>query len=159
MRATYGATATRSLVRTRVASSDWWASRKVVSVTASGVCSRSAAANPTGPSSSSRWRDPAGAGADRSISGSLSAGLTDVGAGPFGWLTVTSASQLRILVPRSFETRPRTSWGRSSMNEVLRSPATNAGSSSTACRKEMFVETPRMRNSASARFARATAAG
>ena len=30
---------------------------------------------------------------------------------------------------------------------------------STACRKEMFVETPRMRNSARARRARATAAG
>ena len=49
-------------MRTRVASSDWWASRNVVSVTASGVWARSAAAKPAGPSSSRRWRDPAGAG-------------------------------------------------------------------------------------------------
>ena len=40
------------------------------------------------------------------------------------------------------------------MNDVLTSPATNAGSSSTACRNGMFVETPRMRNSASAGAAR-----
>ena len=148
-------------MRTRVASSDWCASRKVVSVTASGVCARSAAANPAGPSSSSRWREPAGAGAVRSIVGQL-VGRVDrrPAPSPFGWLTVTSASQLRILVPRSFETACRArSCGRSSMNEVLRSPAMNAGSSSTACRNGMFVETPRMRNSARARLARATAAG
>jgi hypothetical protein len=32
-----------------VASSDWWASRKVVSVTASAACPRSSAANRSGP--------------------------------------------------------------------------------------------------------------
>ena len=49
-----------SLVRTRVASSDWWASRKVVSVTPMVGDSRSHRAKPSGPSSASRCRDPAG---------------------------------------------------------------------------------------------------
>ena len=44
VRATWPATASRSRVRTRVASSDWWASRKVVSVTAT----RSWARRPAG---------------------------------------------------------------------------------------------------------------
>jgi hypothetical protein len=44
------------------------------------------------------------------------------------------------------------------MNEVVTRPAMNSGSSSTACRNGMFVATPRMRNSATARRARATAA-
>ncbi len=145
-------------MRTRVASSDWCASRKVVSVTASAVCSRSAFAQPAGPSSSRRCREPAGGSAARSTGGSLSAGFGPAGFGPFGWFTVTSASQLRIFVPRSREGFCRKSCGRSSMNEVERSPATNAGSSSTAWRNGMFVATPRIRNSASARRSRATAA-
>ena len=49
----------RSRVRTRVASSDWCASRKVVSVTATGVWARSWRANPAGP------ERRAGAGATR----------------------------------------------------------------------------------------------
>ena len=53
IRATYGATCTRSRVRTRVASSDWWASRNVVSVTPTVSRWRSAAAQPSGPSSAS----------------------------------------------------------------------------------------------------------
>ncbi len=159
MRAMYGATATRSRVRTRVASSDWCASRNVVSVTARAVCARRASAKPRGPSSRSRWRDPAGAGCRRAPAGSLSTGRTTAVRGPFGWLTVTSASQLRIFVPRSFDTLLRTSPGRSSMKEVLMSPAWKSGSSSTPWRKGMFVETPRIRNSARARLARVTAAG
>ena len=51
--ATAGAAASRSRVRTRVASRDWWASRNVVSVTASAVCSRRVRAKPSGPCSSS----------------------------------------------------------------------------------------------------------
>ena len=43
------ATCSRSRVRIRVASSDWWASRKVVSVTATSVRSRSCRANSSGP--------------------------------------------------------------------------------------------------------------
>ena len=91
IRATWPATASRSRVRTRVASSDWWASRNVVSVTATSCCSRSRRANASGPSSSSRWRVPSGAGTSRSTSGSLLTGSRLTGAGPCGWLTVTSA--------------------------------------------------------------------
>ena len=47
--------------------------------------------------------------------------------------------------------------GRSSMNDVVTRPARKSGSSSTACRNGMFDATPRMRNSATARRARATA--
>ena len=43
------------------------------------------------------------------------------------------------------------------MNEVVTRPARKSGSSTTACRNGMFVDTPRIRNSASARRARATA--
>lgn len=43
------------------------------------------------------------------------------------------------------------------MNAVVTPPARKSGSSSTACRNGMFVRTPRMRNSARARRARATA--
>ena len=53
VRATCPATAIRSRVRTRVASSDWWASRNVVSVTATRVWARSRRANSSGPTSSS----------------------------------------------------------------------------------------------------------
>ncbi|OUD85183.1 hypothetical protein BC477_12280 [Clavibacter michiganensis subsp. michiganensis] len=157
MRATYGATATRSRVRTRVASSDWCASRNV-SVTARAVCARRASAKPRGPSSRSRWRIPRRRLPEVDV-GQLVDGPHDRGARPFGWLTVTSASQLRIFVPRSFDTLLRTSPGRSSMKEVLMSPAWKSGSSSTPWRKGMFVETPRIRNSARARLARVTAAG
>ena len=43
------------------------------------------------------------------------------------------------------------------MNDVVTPPAAKSGSSSTACRNGMFVDTPRTRNSASARRARRTA--
>ncbi|CAM5443046.1 hypothetical protein SGRIM128S_09673 [Streptomyces griseomycini] len=43
------------------------------------------------------------------------------------------------------------------MNDVVTCPAWKSGSSSTACRNGMFVATPRMRNSATARRARPTA--
>ena len=43
------------------------------------------------------------------------------------------------------------------MNDVVTRPAAKSGSSSSACRKGMLVATPRTRNSATARRARATA--
>ena len=43
------------------------------------------------------------------------------------------------------------------MNEVVTPPAAKSGSASTACRKLTLVETPRMRNSSSARRAFSTA--
>ena len=43
------------------------------------------------------------------------------------------------------------------MNEVESSPLAKVSSAKTACIKEMLVETPRIRNSASALWARRTA--
>ncbi|SLB24970.1 Uncharacterised protein [Mycobacteroides abscessus subsp. abscessus] len=45
------------------------------------------------------------------------------------------------------------------MNDVVTSPARKSASSSTACRKGMLVETPRIRNSVTARLAREIAVG
>ena len=45
------------------------------------------------------------------------------------------------------------------MNDVVTRPARKSGSLTTAIRNGMFVDTPRIRNSASARRARATAVG
>ena len=59
-RATAPAAASMSYVRTRVAMRDWWASRKVVSVTNKRFCLRVHSANFFGPSSSSRCRVPGG---------------------------------------------------------------------------------------------------
>ncbi len=93
------------------------------------------------------------------MTGSLIAGSMIPVPGPFGWLTVTSASQLRIFVPRSLDGCAFTSHGRVSMKSVAMSPAMKASSSRTPWRKGMLEETPRRRNSASARLARVTAAG
>ena len=127
MRATCGPTRTRSRVRTRVASSDWCASRNVVSVTARADCSRSARANPAGPSARSRSRLPAGGAAVRSIAGSLLPGETETGFSPYGRLTVTSPSQFSSFVARSRDGWLVSRCGRSSMNDVLRSPARKRG--------------------------------
>lgn len=91
MRATAGATASMSLVRTRVASSDWWASRKVVSVTPMVGDSRSQRAKPSGPSSVSFCLEPAGGSVAESTWGSLETGSIRSGRSPCGLLTVTSA--------------------------------------------------------------------
>ena len=61
----------RPVVRNRVASSDWCASRNVVSVTPTAFESRIQRANPSGPSSVSRCLDPLGGGDDRSTVGQL----------------------------------------------------------------------------------------
>ena len=57
-------------------------------------------------------------------------------------------------MPRSAGVRAVSRYGRSSMNDVVTRPARKSGSSTTACRNGMFVDTPRIRNSASARRAR-----
>ena len=128
-------------------------------MTARAVWARSAAAKPAGPSSRSRSRLPAGGGTVRSISGSLLPGDTDSGFSPYGRFTVTSASQLSSFVARSRDGLLVSSSGRSSMNDVDRSPAANAGSASTARRNGTLVATPRIRYSARARLARVTADG
>ena len=123
------------------------------------VRARRSAAKASGPSSSSRCRDPFGDGTVRSTpAGRLTPGSSRVGASPCGLFTVTSASQRSSLVPRSAGAWVVSSSGRCSMNAVETSPARKSGSSSTACRNGMLVLTPRIRNSASDRFARATAA-
>ena len=91
VRATQGATASRSLVRTRVASSDWWASRNVVSVTADGRLLRPQPArrSPPGPSSASRCREPAAAGRRQVDGGQLVDRVDQLGRPrPCGRLTV-----------------------------------------------------------------------
>lgn len=50
----------RSWVRTLVASSDWWASLKVVSISSRPWWARTALANPSGPSCSNTSRKPTG---------------------------------------------------------------------------------------------------
>ena len=142
----------------RVASRLWWASRKVVSVTATSVASRSDRAKPAGPSASSRSRHQAAAGRPASRA-SLLRGRTRVVTGPLGRLTVTSARKVSSFVARSALTRAESSSGRSSMNDVVARPSWKTGSARTASRNGMLVETPRMRNSASARWARRTAIG
>ncbi|GAA3155614.1 hypothetical protein GCM10017687_86980 [Streptomyces echinatus] len=67
-------------MRTRVASRDWWASRKVVSVTPMVGDSRRCRAKPSGPRSTRRWRDPAG-GAPAGSGGQLGQRVEQ--AGPF----------------------------------------------------------------------------
>ena len=84
-------------------------------------------------------------------------GSTDTGASPCGLLTVTSASQLSNRVPRSLCGAAVSSHGCVSMKLVSMSPAAKSGSFRTACRNEMFVATPRIRNSCSARRAFCTA--
>ena len=49
---------TKSLVRTRVASKDWWASRIVVSVSNSPLCALTAFAKPSGPEVSRTCLNP-----------------------------------------------------------------------------------------------------
>ena len=153
-----GPTATRSLVRTRVASSDWWASRNVVSVTLRSAPPAEPAAKPSGPSSRSRCRVPVGAGCPRSTRGQLARRVDQPGRplavrgvdGDVGQIGQqpgaavggsAGGQQLRVV----------------SMKLVVTPPAAKSGSSSTACRNGMFVATPRIRNSASARRALATA--
>ena len=140
--------------RTRVASSDWWASRKVVSVTATAVWLRSACAKRSGPSSSSSCFDPDGGGVCSSClvsAGSLSRAIRVVRHSPFGLLTATPARYLSSLVPRSAGIRWVSSCGRSSMNDVVARPARKSGSEMTASRKPMLVEMPRIRISFYAR--------
>ncbi len=78
---------------------------------------------------------------------------------PWGRFTVTSASQVSALVARSPEVRASSSSGRRSMKSVATLPAKNSGSASTACKNWMLVATPRIRNSARARWDRCTAVG
>ena len=63
--ATYGEIFSKSCVRTRVASSDWWASRKVVSVRRTPFRELIAFTSPLGPSRCRRSRSPGGGGPNK----------------------------------------------------------------------------------------------
>ena len=140
----------------RVANSDWWASRSVVSVSAIACCARSAAANVDGPTSSSLWRDPAG-GAPFGGAGSFARGSPRARSWRGSWLTVTSARRLSSRLARSPPGPAAERSGRSSTNVVWVCPARTSGSLSSASRKPWLVLTPRTRSSATARRARDTA--
>ncbi len=75
----------------RVASSDWWASRKVVSVTATSFASRSGRREGGRPVGDEPVAGTGRQRARRGSWGSLVRGRTRVVTGPLGWLTVTSA--------------------------------------------------------------------
>ena len=63
-----------SRVRTRVARSDWWASRKVVSVRSRGFCSRTHCENASGPSFWKSCREPSGGAFEMSQTGGNGSG-------------------------------------------------------------------------------------
>ena len=72
----------------RVAMSDWWASRKVVSVMSRRFSSSIHLQNPSGPSSSSRSRVPFGTSAWCSMtseSGTCALGMAAAGFQPLAW--------------------------------------------------------------------------
>ena len=112
--------ATRSWVRMRVASSDWCASRMVVSVTSSRVCARIHWANFSGPISSSACLVPWG-GVATSLSGGCTKARDTVWAAslvsglPF---TVTFPMKLKSRVARSLRGVNANSSGVSSMKRV-----------------------------------------
>ena len=143
-------------MRNRVASSDWCASRIVVSVSSSGFCLRTHWQNFSGPSASSRSRNPWG-------TGPAACGTTGVGSSRWASnlplvsgrpLTMTSPRYDRIFVARSRRRLNRNRSGVSSMNVVVASPAANVGWPIRFSRNGMFVFTPRMRNSRRARSVR-----
>ena len=86
-----------SNVRTRVASSDWCASRIVVSVSSSGFCLSTHAQNFSGPSASRRVRVPGG-GASASFGNFGTTGSGSVRA--LSTFPFTSGRPLRLTSPR-----------------------------------------------------------
>ena len=111
---------TLEVTRTRVASSDWWASRQVVSITSSGWCSRTALANAAGPCASKSCRQPSGGApaGTAGTSGTMLAGGSAVPSGVMGPLTITSPRNLSSRMPRLRRRGNRNSLGVLSMNEV-----------------------------------------
>ena len=82
-----------SWVRMRVASSDWCASRSVVSVSSTDCCASIHSASPRGPRSSRIWRLPGGGG------GRLSFGSRGSGTGPCHARPLTSGLPLTMTSP------------------------------------------------------------
>ena len=147
-----------SCVRMRVANSDWCASRSVVSVTSTRRSARIQRAKPSAPSSRSWSRVPLGTGAPMSQAGfcGLARGCTGrlrpfISGLP---LTITSPMNCSSLVARSRRGWKRNSSGVSSMKRVVHSPERNCGCAITFSRNCRLVDTPRTRNSRSARSIR-----
>mmetsp|Transcript_9721 Transcript_9721/g.24162 ORF Transcript_9721/g.24162 Transcript_9721/m.24162 type:complete len:219 (-) Transcript_9721:1442-2098(-) len=151
-----GATLSMSMVRMRVASRDWCASRMVVSVSSTPLCARTALAQPSAPSRSYTLRHPILEGPAASMRGGT--GCTLAGGGPVapGWsgpLTTISARYMSSLEERSEPWPSKLNRSRAffSMKLVLHSPSRNSGWRSTFSRNEMLVLMPRIWNSLSAR--------
>ena len=110
-----------SVERIRVASSDWCASRMVVSVISSLRCASIQSATARGPSASSICFSPAGGGVDGTVGargGSASAGGRGRPATSGLPLTVMSPMKVSSFVARSRRRRKSNSSGVSSMNRV-----------------------------------------
>ena len=122
LRASASEQASMSKLRTRVAMSDWWASRKVVSVMSRRFCFSVHSANFFGPSSSSRSRVPLGSGVARSVLGSGAGSKDLAGLYPLECglpLTMTLPRKLSSLVARSLRLRKAKSSGVVSMSVVV----------------------------------------
>ncbi len=154
-----------SKLRIRVASSDWWASRNVVSVTNSRSCSRTQRLNFSAPIAlnlsrlpSGTWRAGGVSPLDGATSGGLRPPLAKSRRGTSGCpLTITSPRYASSLVARSWRWGRWNSSGVSSMKHVVTPPARNAGCVMRLSRNGMFVLTPRTRNSSRLRFIRRAA--
>jgi len=124
------ATASISSVRTRVASSDWCASRNVVSVYKILLCCRIQLQKASGPISSSLFLLPLGYSARRSKGGM--SGLRNVRLGSMVFtsglpLTVRLAMYRKVLVARSKFCVISNSSGCSSINATVALPDVNVG--------------------------------
>jgi len=105
----------------RVASSDWWASRMVVSVISTFFCASIQSASAFGPCSSRSVRVP-GLSASGPMAGTCGAWVSGATGRPATSglpLTVTSAMNLRSRVARSRRLPNWNSSGVSSMNRVV----------------------------------------
>ncbi|MPM69771.1 hypothetical protein SDC9_116719 [bioreactor metagenome] len=137
-----------SRVRTRVASSDWCASRNVVSVISSFFCSSIHLTSPSGPRSSSICFTPGFTG---------EANLGTVGASKSflflasGSLTMMLPIYLSTFVALSCELCIWNSSGDSSIKRVWHRPAWKVGWAIMLLRNAVFVFTPRIRISLMAR--------
>ena len=90
------------MVRTRVASSDWCASRNVVSVTSTSVCARRSAAKPSGPELEQPLPGAVGRGhVEVDVGGSFVPGSSCVGAGAVRLVDRHLGQPASSLVPRS----------------------------------------------------------
>ena len=149
-----------SSVRSRVASSDWCASRIVVSVISRLGWESIHFVRPLIPSFFQRSRLPAGGDVNEGTLGSA-AGSDRVALGrPLTSslpLTIVSAKNFNIFVARSRRIGKSTNSGVWSINRVVASPAKNVGWFTNRTKNGMFVFTPRIRNSRKQRSIRADA--